>query len=329
MNFNSKYLPEDLLSLLGKYSDSLSIRCEPDYYGAAWLIAQELGRSYIPRSFSKWSHGAFYYVPKKLKWQLEKETKNVLVANLDIKLFLESSGIKNVYAVGLPILYTKEYKIERRSNSLLLMPIHGLSYVNVMPNYEELIPHAKAAIKDGMFVCFCIYQDVALRNPAIIEELDREKIPWFFGASVSDCYSLQRMRNIFSYFEFVGSDGYGSHWWYSQLYGAKFYCIGRFNELSADNFKHDQYYIEHPDALREALHFSSRSVLLEKFPQYFGGRNLADCSLEIARSVCGVDYKVSTENISKYLGWGVYDQTVGYANHLLRRALRKTKKLFL
>ena len=46
------------------------------------------------------------------------------------KTLLISKGYKKVKAIGLPILYVKKDKVQRISNSLLIVPKHSLTEIN-------------------------------------------------------------------------------------------------------------------------------------------------------------------------------------------------------
>lgn len=309
MNYYSKSIDIDLITILLSYENKINVRNEADFYGASKLIAENIGLKQAPKSFASWSHGVTYCDLKyteQIIWN-KGWVKNRLVANDKIQSFLSNSEVDKVKAVGMPIVYVPSLNITRRQNSVLIMLAHSLPYTKVDHDLTSVIALCKKLKDDGCYVCFCIHMDCFLQG-TVTSELEENNIDWFVGASPSDANSLQRMRNIFEYFDTVGSNAIGSHFYYAQLFGAKFFFINPFFEYSTEIMKNDINYKNKSELLKHNLKESSRSVIEKKFSNYFVDYKSAICDQALAEQKCGTNNKLNPEELAKLLGWNVKDQ---------------------
>lgn len=305
----SKNLPFELQKLVLPYSDPVKIRAEPDFYGASRIISKSLGMKSVPQSFSSWSHGApitRLKFPEQVVWN-NNWLKFRLVANSEVKSFLESKGVEKLHAIGLPIIYVDNQHVIRRKDSVLLMLAHSLSYVKLERSFQQAIDFACELMRNGKYVCFCVHADCFVQSE-ITSLLDKNNIDWFVGASVSDTNSLARMRNIFEYFETVGSDAYGSNFLYAQLFGSKFFFMKPYFEYKLESFKNDPNWVNKKEVFVYSLNEYSEKVVKARYPRYFDGYENAFCNQEMAKIACGVPDKRQPEEVAALLGWRVKDK---------------------
>lgn len=302
---SSKHLPPEIQSLTGNYNLIIQPRSEPDFYGASSNIASKLGKKRPPFSYSTWSHGCQSGITlgkEQINW-MGTWNLNRLVRNDDVKKFMKQHGFKNVHAVGMPINYTESLVKQRLQKSIVFMPAHSLSYVTMKQNISAMTELALKFKNQGYYVCFCVHRD-CVSNGDIVSSLNELKLDWFAGSHASDAYSLQRMRNIFEYFETVLSNTMGSHFFYSQLFGAKFSFIEPYFEYNPEMFINDPFWIKHPDLCRSVIQSMSRLEIYKKFPEYFDIEN-PKLDQEHANHVCGSDYVREYGDIADLLGWTI------------------------
>lgn len=327
-SFVSKNLPLDLQKIILRYDQTRAIRVEADFYGASDMVASHLNLKTAPRSFSSWSHGwgtAELKFKEQLAWDPNWKL-NRLVRNTNIAHFLQEHGVENAIAVGLPIIYVPDGGIKRKPDSILFMPAHSLSYVDIDLNLETLILEAKRLKAKGYYVCFCIHS-ACITHGKTIPLLNQNNLDWFAGSSVNDVNSLQRMRNIFEYFDSIASNTIGSHFVYSQLFGAKFFFTEPYFEFHPDQFLKDPFLGSRPE-LREYLMLqSSAEFIKRKHPSYFNGNENAVCNQDFAATECGIPDKVSSEKLALLLGWDLKHQLLSPVPFFSSKLSSKLKKL--
>jgi hypothetical protein len=307
--YYSKAINSDLQAVLLSYDQKVKIRSEPDFYGASQMISEYLGLKQTPMSFSSWFHGVNYCELKyteQIIWS-KAWVKNRLIANDKVKSFLTGFKIDKVKAVGLPIVYVPSQNIARRKNSVLIMLAHSLPYCQFEHDLTGMFDFCNKLKDDGIYVCFCIHLDCFLQG-RVTAELDKKNIDWFVGSSVEDANSLNRMRNIFEYFETVASNAIGSHFYYAQLFGAKFFFVEPFFEYSTELLQDDPNYRDKSAVLKHNLIEISLSSVKRKFPNYFCHYKDAICDQALAEKECGVSNKLEPKELAKLLGWGLKDQ---------------------
>lgn len=301
---------------------------EADFYGISNIIAGQLGLKQVPTSYSMWRHGWMFKQLKFIEQIIWKKayTQYYLVGRQLEKQFLESHGVKNVKAIGLPFTYVPEQRIERKKNSLLIMPAHSLPYVKVDGDEDKLIDFALSLSKDFDTICFCIHQDCA-NNGRFVDKLTKYNIPWFIGASANDVNSLIRLRRIFEYFEFVGSNVIGSHLVYSQLCGAKFFLCDPYFDYKPDFYRDDPLLSKNLQLCEHLCEQSSYQVIRDKLPQYFVDPIDAICNSEFARNECGSPNKINLKELKYLLGWSLSGQTKGFTKIRIKQISAKIRSV--
>lgn len=309
-NYYSFNLPLELIKLVTPYC-FITLRGEADFYGASYLIAKKNSLNSPPKSYSSWSHGVEHANLKfidQVIWN-KKWVYTHLVRNLKTFQFLEKSGVDKLNVIGMPIIYVDGFNVTRKKNSLLVMLAHTLSTIDMDMDTNEIIQFTLALREKDIYVCFCVHKDCK-DNGLVTSQLDKNNIDWFVGSAANDANSLQRMRNIFEYFETVSSNAIGSQFFYSQLFGAKFFFLEPYFEYRAEWFKHDPFWGDKRDMLDYSLEQSSQKTIMKKHPEYFRGYSDAVCNQQMAANECGIQHKREPAEIAKMLGWGIFRQTL-------------------
>jgi hypothetical protein len=124
-------LREHILNVLPEF-EHFPRRCEPDAYGASYLIARKLGLSEVPESTSSWMHGWLNVplaYPEQVAQQSSASATNLVSTEEIAQTLRDDFSYRNVHAVGCPFVYAEPLDVERVPNSLLVMPPHTLTYL--------------------------------------------------------------------------------------------------------------------------------------------------------------------------------------------------------
>jgi predicted O-linked N-acetylglucosamine transferase (SPINDLY family) len=179
--------------------------------------------------------------------------------------YLRSHGYERAQAIGLPILYTNQTQLARITGSLLVVPTHTLPGANFSDRrpFEQYADAIKAAADRFERVVVCVHPCCA-NNGLWINEFKERNIELVSGARAMDRHALIRMRALFEQFEYVTTNGWGSHIPYALAFGAKVSIFGP--EISSPedddkNAKNDITWAANPDAWKA---LSSSTVMAER-----------------------------------------------------------------
>jgi len=279
-----------------------------DHYGALHSAAQYAGLE-IPAQFEFngfWQHGSFgswsKRVPSTLVYNLEPAAFPFLVARVDEQLCLMEDGYKDVRAIGLPILYTPGLAPKRVPRSLLVVPTHtllGATYPD-RSVFEAYANEIAAIAGDFEHVVICVHPHCKT-NGFWVNEFSSRGFPIIYGAQTDDRNALLRMRTLFEQFEYVTTNGWGSHIPYALAYGAKVSLHGPEPALRAENLLKDGTWRKNLEALRKASSpevFAERRQFLERFSRC-PGEGIAD--IEVGRYALGWANKLAPEQMRALL----------------------------
>jgi len=200
-----------------------------DPYGATRVAAAYCGYQGRPHINAVWQHGCMppwmddgpHSFPSG-HVSIESRWFPVFVARQAEALLLANAGYRRVKAIGLPFLYLPDVGVERRPGSLLVVPVHSLSGIGfadlaVMDAYADHI----ASIKKSFSTVVASVHSGCLANGYWTRQFDARGIAWVKGAEATDQNALLRMKMLFSQFEYVTTNGWGSHIPYALFSGAK------------------------------------------------------------------------------------------------------------
>jgi len=229
------------------------------------------------------------------------------VAREDQKKYLESCGYKYVHAIGMPIIYLEKPKIERIRNSLLIMPVHSLS--DTIENYsgdsyanyiDSLSPYFNE-------IALCVHSSCFKKRNWIQPFIDRG-IAIIEGADERDINSLNRMAHLFCRFEFVTTNGFGSHLAYAAFFGAKVSISGPIEKFDRTIYSKVLFYSNVPELLDILEKWDKEEFIKKTYPFLFIKPQNAKHLNEWAEFQLGLDCKKSPSQLKRLFGWTFIDR---------------------
>lgn len=328
--------PEKLFSLRSTLENGWS-----DNYGAVHIAARyaglELeGQPYFLRGV--WQHGVFgpwqENVPETLAYATPLFTKwPLFVARAEQVAALRAAGAGEVAAIGMPFAYVPPSGLQRQAGALLVVPTHTL----VGATFEDRRPFERYAAYinsiAGRFsrVVACVHPSCQ-QNGLWITEFARHGIEVVAGAKVNDLQSLPRVRALFDQFEYVTTNGWGSHVAYALACGAKVSIHGESIEDSPEArrnwLKRDVTWASRPDLL-EAVHnpevFARRRAYLERL---YREPHLAEADVAWGEWWIGAGHKLSPADVRSWLARWV-DTDWKFARGAAGMETGRTRRLFI
>lgn len=282
---------------------------ESDYYGARKTLCDYAGVDSKSYSLEKiWQHGwirdrllidpAIVLASK----HSNKKEASFLVANKQQEDFLKYHGYPKVRAAGMPIIYTKkpEPELKRLPNSLLVMPMHSLESTKRKSNFEDYAALVNELRQGFDFVLVCLHYS-CIRNNFWMREFDAHNISWIEGANIYDENCFMRLQALFSSFEYVTTNGYGSHLPYSTYFGAKTSIYGEFPPRKPKDYVNDPFFKKFPHLLNTYFPLLEEEVIKKDLPFLFCHPKEAIQHTAWGAKELGEDYKLSKVQARKIL----------------------------
>ena len=245
-------------------------RSEPDFYGASYLVARQLGRRKPPVSFAAWRHGWVHVDPiihPRLIAKGTKKTLNLVATESQVKI-LKEFGWHRAVAVGLPFIYGDFFEIDTRPNSLLVMPGHTLSYTDHRYDQKTYVEQIARLKPHFSTIVACVHSSCFSKG-YWVPEFEKHGIPCIRGADTYDKNALLRLNCIFKSFGYMTTNTIGSHFAYAAYSGCKVSIYGDFFSPSKDDYRNDPFYKENPELLRFWIEKSQESVIQKQYPEFF------------------------------------------------------------
>ena len=304
-------------------------------YGALQVAATYCGLSKPHSIDGEWQHG---WHPPDRNFHPEavvgsdglsghrRATDTFLVARKDQEAYLNAQGYLSVHSVGLPIVYLTPPRLERLPGSLLVMPLHSWSHNTHEWDFRLYVEEIEAIRNRFTSVVACVSAPDARRG-YWAKAFEEREIPVISGADFFDANSYSRMAQLFSRFDFVTTNGFGSHIAYAALYGAKPSVYGTVAPYSPRDFLRDEYYQNNPDVLERTLELLKPDVLRRRFPNLFVRPWEAATCTDWASFQLGVQCKRKPEELKSLLGWGRTTSPASSLKMLPSRFARKVRRL--
>ena len=283
-------------------------------YGALWSLATYCGLKHIPaRIIGEWQHGLIIK-----EWNLHPEAiigsnglsrnrkyKRFFVSRQDQIDYLNTQGYSDVRAIGLPIIYAKAPQVERMPKSLLIMPIHGLDDTTESWDEETYAKYIDSISHDFDFVLCCLHIS-DFKKGYWKETFEKRGINIVVGGNDADSNSLNRLAYIFSKFEYVTSNGFGSHIAYASLFGAKPSISGPEPKFKREDFKDNVFYKNCPELLDVLEKWELEKTLQTNYPFLYVSPNESTDQKKWAAFELGIQFKKTPAEIKLLIGWDKY-----------------------
>jgi hypothetical protein len=218
--------------------EDVIINEDTGFYGAYKVFSDYIGLSKIPKFFygrflHSWFPKELNVYPELIIGSFSRKNIRQYVDRKDQQDFLKKKGFKNIHSIGNPIIYTKKLEKVRVKNSLLIMPyhFHYLKNTSLDKTDNDYAIFLRKFIRKFDLVCLCLHSE-NYKNKKNYSKL-RNLIPNIIqGANMYDINSYYRMARLFSLFEYVTSNEFGSHVAYASFFGCKVSVVGPNNKLS-------------------------------------------------------------------------------------------------
>ncbi len=279
-----------------------------DYYGALEIIKEYCGLK--PNTKFKdfsWYHGAFppgYNTLSILTNNLFDKNKIYFVTDNEQKEVLVKNGYTKTYCIGLPIIYVPIQKVERIKDSLLIMPSHslvGCETYNVDKRGEfldEIL--AKNNFKSNNILACLHSNDV--KNNFWVNELKERGISFVEGAKNNDKNAYKRQVVLFSQFEYMITNDFGSHVMYALYLGVKVAILNFPIHLkSLDHEVNERIFPETGMTANDLEKLKNA-----KFACLYTDINNSKNYQEIGNYYVGLKHKISPDELKKLFGFSLH-----------------------
>lgn len=254
--------------------------------------------------------------------RLKKKQSRFFVAREDQVLYLKSEGYRFVYAVGHPLIYLNDnLSFVRKDNSLLVMPMHSMPDTSEQWLQEgfKYLEYLKAFRDQFDEVAICVHPS-CIKKGFWVTEFVNAGFTLIAGADGRDENSLARMRAIFSQFEYVTTNGFGSPVAYASYFGAKVSVCGPQPAWSSAA-RTDLFFKHAPDLLVEFERWRTTRFLYEYYPQFDCDPLSAVCNRNWADWQLGLQSKKTPHQLKKLV-------TKSFTNVVQNRLLRMRNLVF-
>ena len=224
-----------------------------------------------------------------------------------METFLRDNEYPNAIAVGDPMLYTFEPKVERIPGSLLVIPEHSIkeTNINIEQGHSTVLPDTIDNLKSKFStVVACIGGFCATRKN-YVKTFEDHGFPWITGAWLYDQFALQRIRNLFSQFEYVATNAIGSHIPYAGFCGCKVSYYGKGQNLSRAEYLKVPFLKKYPQLIEIISNEQRLETIQEKFSFLFEKIQDSRRINEWSSKVLGENNILNFDEIAKLIGWEI------------------------
>jgi len=296
-----------------------------DNYGAIKVAAEYCGIKEPFKSLKAiWQHGClkpwFMEFPETLVYNAPRAiNKTVFVARKDQEKYLSDAGYKNVHAIGLPFIYLPEISITRRTKSLLVVPIHSLAGKLAFETTREMEQYAnyiKTIEHQFSEVVVCVHPG-CIENGYWVTQFEKLGIKWISGAQSNDANALLRMKMLFSQFEYMTTNGWGTHIAYALACGAKVSIAGIAPEYNVEAILSDKGWGGNETAIRMSLSEENAKKERDFLEKFYVSPHLGVEDQALGDWLIGLENKKSPSELEKLFGWEAFD----FSFHFSRRGI--------
>lgn len=231
--------------------------------------------------------------------------------------FLKGLGFRRSRAIGLPLVYVPEPRVAREKDSLLVMPAHSLPAHDRASATAEYVAAIRALRPSFRRICVCVNGHDWERGNWV-PEFRAAGLEVVRGAG--DGSSLERVAGLFSRFDCVTTNGFGSLLAYASAFGARASIYGPFSAVTPESLKNVPFYIDNPELMAGEERAYSEICCRETFPELFCHPAEAQERVAWGRAETGWHNKASPEELRQLFGWTAAGRARSRIRMLGRRA---------
>jgi hypothetical protein len=287
-------------------------RCASEHYGANFVAAAYCGltASRLPPQHGHWGHS---WVPRYLAADRETSSEYLklhFIRNgredfwcpiVEGEEVISSFGYR-ARAVGLPIVYLPPRSLRRIPGSLLVMPVHSQEWTKHTWNCEAYADSI-SQIRNHFSQVFVCVSPSCIRHGYWVKEFEGRGFQILEGAHYTDANALSRVQALLSQFEYMTTNGFGSHIAYGAYFGAKVSIHGPFAEPKVEEQTNDGGYLPGNRFLERYMEAISEQRLRLEYPFLFCHPTEALDLVEWSRAEVGADRKVSPAAMRELFRW--------------------------
>lgn len=306
-------------------------------YGDTAVAARYVGLSQPPAPIiGEWQHGV--HVRERSNHPDEivgtdglahsRPSARYFVGRKDQAAALAGFGFSDVHAIGLPFAYVPMPASRPYSRSLLAMPAHGLPETGtaVVEEYAEFLAEESRRFPN-IVACLHITD---FRNDSVRQFFEGRNIPVVRGADPRDANAYDRMAGLFSLFEVVTSNDFGSHIPYAALCGARVSIAGPSAAFHRAHLENVPYYRNNPLMLDLQEKLIGSRALERSYPFLYVAPQEAQPCRGWAAEQIGVENRRTPSELRRLFGWTptrimtrrvrkTFDGAVGRVRQIMRR----------
>lgn len=310
-NYPSRLVSPELSLLIRSLPQRqrFDVRSLSTLYGADWLAAAYCclqGPPIPPEGI--WQHG---WIPRHCAispatvicgdgdYNERKDTEKFSVARRDQERYLGAAGYRHVRAIGLPVAYLPDCEQPRLQGRLLVMPVHSDVDTVLLHDFDAYAADIDSIRSNFEEVVICVHP-ACFAKGYWVNSFQRLGFPVIEGSSYDDRNGLLRLQRLLKGFEFVTTNGFGSHLAYGAFFGAKVSIYGR----EADQTKEE--YLNRP-ALAASdpadWEVASRKTLSRVYPFLIQEPWKAQLQCDWGQREVGAENKLTPSELMEWFGW--------------------------
>ena len=225
------------------------------------------------------------------------------VSRVDQAAFLIAEGYTHVRAIGLPIAYLPDPGVRRISGSLLVLPPHGHRTHGPGDPLAEAYADSIAAISSRFSEVWVGISEDDWTRRQWIEAFRARGVGVFMTSDQGDPGTLRRLRGLFSTFEYVTTNGFGSHIAFAAYCGASVSVFGPFASFPRERLASTRAVKLQPSLLDRALELCAEPALRHAYPFLFVEPEKAIVCREWGAAELGEATRLSPEELRCAFGW--------------------------
>ena len=237
--------------------------------------------------------------------QIREEKANTIqwVSRADQADYLRRHGYRHVKAIGLPITYLPPIDVERVPGSLLVLPPHSHRSHGTNDRLAEAYADSIAALKPRFEHVWVGVNEDDMAKRQWVDSFCRRGIEVFTTADQGDPRTLFRLRRLLATFEYVTTNGFGSHIALAAYCGAKVSVFGEFAEFPRERMVMTHAVKMYPRLLDQAYYLCTEAALRQHYPFLFVEPDRAVEQRKWGAQEVGESCRVSSRELARLFGW--------------------------
>jgi hypothetical protein len=214
---------------------------------------------------------------------------------------LSTFGYGDVHAIGLPFAYVSLPNVTRIPGTLLALPAHGLPEAGsrIFEGYADYVATQRQNFQDAVV---CLHR-TDFRQPNVRMLFAERGLPVVCGADPDDSDGYDRMAWLFSIFDVVTGNEFGSHVAYAALTGARVAIAGPQPTFDRSYYHNLPFYRNCPAVLDLTEELVESRILERSYPFLYVAPAQAQPCKAWAADQIGLENLRTPEELRQLFGW--------------------------